>query len=105
EQHTDGLTAKATSATDGASKLQILDIQNRYFELPYAAEGVAATLTEAVGRTLINKLMDLYVDSDGVQYADNMGTPGYSVFKCKGYSVENNTLKIMVVPAYIVQRS
>jgi hypothetical protein len=60
-----------TSATKGATKLPIIDIEGRVFELPYAASGAAATLTEAVGRILLGKKIDLYVDSDGIQYAEN----------------------------------
>jgi hypothetical protein len=103
EQHTDGLTSGATSATKGATKFQVIDIENRIFELPYAAAGATATLTEAVGRVLIGKKIDLYVDSDGVQYAEN--ATSQAVLQVKGYSVERNTLKVMVIPAYIVQAS
>lgn len=101
EQHTSDLTSDATSATNGGTKFQIIDVEGRTFELPYAASGAASTLTETVGAALIGKKIDLYVDSDGIQYADN--TANQAVLQVKGYNVAENTLTVMVIPAYIVQ--
>lgn len=91
----------ATTATDGADKFPIIDVEGRLFELPYAKDGSAATLTEAVAKTLIGKKIDLYVDANGVQYADN--DADQAVFQVKGYNVERNALKVQVIPAYILQ--
>lgn len=90
-----------TSTTNGGSSYQLVDVEGRIFELPYAASGAAATLTEAVAKTLVGKLIDLYVDSNGVQYADNAADQ--AVFQVKGYDVSRNTLKVQVLDAYIVQ--
>jgi hypothetical protein len=98
---TDKLTAKATSSTKGGTKFPITDVEGRISELPYAVSGAAATLTLAVAKTLIGKKIDLYVDANGVQYADN--TASQAVLQVKGYSVKRNTLRVMVIPAYNVQ--
>lgn len=106
EQSTDSLPAgtgatKATSTTKGADKFAIIDVEDRIVELPYAASGASATLTEAVGAGLIGKKIDLYVDANGVQYADN--ATNQAILQVKGYDVSRNTLKVEVIPAYIVQ--
>lgn len=90
-----------TSTTNGGTKYPIIDVEGRVFELPYATSGAASTLTEAVGKTLIGKKIDLYVDANGIQYADNAANQ--AVLQVKGYDAARNTLKVMVIPAYIVQ--
>ena len=98
---TDLMTSKATSSTANGTRLPIISVKDRVFELPYAASGAASTLTLAVAEALIGKKIDLYVDDNGVQYADN--ATSQEVLQVEGYSVERNTLKVSVVPAYIVQ--
>lgn len=89
-----------TSATNGGTIFPIMDIRDRIFELPYASGGAAATLTETVGKALLQKKIDLYVTS-GVQYADN--ATDQALFIVRGYNVPRNTLKVMVDPVYILQ--
>ena len=93
------------SATAGATKLPIRRVQERTFELPYAAEGAAAALTEAVGKALIGKLIDLYVDANGYQYADNLATPLQKILRVEACSVARNTLTVSVIDSAIVQQA
>ena len=92
-----------TSATNGGTSLRIIDVRGKTFELPYAASGAAATLTEAVGKALIGKKIDLYVDADGVQYADNAANQ--AAFRVAGYNVAENTLLVSVLDANIVSQA
>jgi hypothetical protein len=105
DQDTDSMPAGtyatgATSTTALATKFPITDVEHRIFELPYATSGAAATLTEAVGATLIDHACGLYVSSASIQYADPTKS---AVFVIKGYDVSRNTLKVEVLLADIVQ--
>jgi len=88
------------SATSGGTVLSIISVRDRVFELPYAASGVVATLTDAVGKTLIGKLIDVYVASD-IQYADN--ATSQAILRVEGYDVAENTLKVSVIDSAIAQ--
>lgn len=90
-----------TSTSAGATVLPIIDVKGRTFELPYAAAGAAATLTEAVLATLIGKLIDIYVDANSVQYADNAANQ--AIFRVEGGDVAENTLKVSIIDSAITQ--
>ena len=92
-----------TSATKGATSLGIISVRQRVFKLPYAAAGAAATLTAAVAITLVGKLIDLYVDGNGVQYADNAASQ--AILRVEGHDVDNNALLVSVIDSAIVQQS
>lgn len=59
-------------------------------EMPYADAGAPATLTQAILDVCIGKLMDIYVDVNGIQYAEN--DQFQSVIRCVGGSVADNVL-------------
>lgn len=88
-----------TSAISGETKLPVIDLRGRTFELPYAAAGAAATLTEVVGITIIKKLIPLYVDGNSNQYANNAA--GGGILRIEAFSVANNTLKVSVIDSAI----
>lgn len=92
-----------TSATAGGTVLPIIDPKGRIFELPYAATGAAATLTATVLKTLIGKFIDLYVDGDGIQYADNAANQ--AILRVEGGNVDNNTLYVSIKDSVVTQQS
>jgi hypothetical protein len=93
------------SATSGSDRLPaVTNLAELTFELPYATSGAAATLTAAVLETLKGKLVDIYVDGDGVQYA-NASASTDDMFVVQGGSVAENTLYVTVNPAKINQVS
>ncbi len=90
-----------TSSTNGGTKLAIaMNIDQFATELPYAASGAAATLTNAVLVTLYSKLIDMYVTSN-IQYADNNASQ--SAFRIVGGDAAENTLYITVLNSKLNQ--
>lgn len=85
------------SATAGQTKLPIAtNVDQLVFEMPYAYNGAAATLTSAVLETIVGKLIDIYVASN-IQYADNRDSVSDSVLEVVGGDVNANTLYVKVV--------
>lgn len=91
------------NATTGITQLPVIrNVNECAFELPYAASGAAATLTQAVLDVLWDKIIDIYVTGN-IQYADN--ATSQTIIRVRGGDVENNTLYTSVIDADIDQAS
>ena len=98
----ESLTASATS---GVTVLPLAtNVQECIFEVPYATSGAAGTLTQAVGDALVAKKVDLYVDTNGIQFA-NCSATSQALLEIVGFSVPNNTVYVKVVDAAQNQQS
>jgi len=89
------------SSTNGGTKLAIAQNVDQFCtEMPYAVAGAVGTLTAAVLKTIIGKLIDIYVIG-GIQYADNAALQ--TILRVVDGSVERNTLIVTVLNAKIDQ--
>ena len=108
EDETDNMPAGtastgATSSVALGTVLPITDVAERMIELPYggAAVGSGSTLTETIGKALLQKLQYLYVDANGIQWFSTSGSN--AILQVKGYDVGRNTVKVRVLYSAIVQ--
>lgn len=90
-------SVKSSVGTSG-DRFPVFSVAGHWFELPYAASGVAATLTDAVGKALVGKKIDLLVASN-IQYADN--ATSQAILRVVDYDVAENTLTVEVIDSAI----
>lgn len=99
-----GYTEVVSTATAAGAVLPTFSVRNRRFEVPYATAGAAATLTEAVGKTLIGKAVDAYVDGNGIQYA-NCSSTTQAIFRIVGYDVAKNVVICEIPDSMIASKA